>query len=226
MCGRIVQKSGPMDYMETLWPNLHRILTDSAGPQYNVSPGTKPLTLHRLTGTEDISRLPWGYKRSDSKHFMINAKLETILKNGWPWRFFVGTGRILVPVDGWYEWAAPTETNTQPYYIHDNANRPLMLAALTAWQPAAAFDAAHGFAIVTDDAKGGMLDIHDRRPVILSPDLAREWVNPETSVERAREILSAGMAEAALTWYAVKAEVGNSKYQMPDAIDPLAPTND
>lgn len=221
MCGRIVQKSGPMDYMETLWPNLHRILTDSAGPQYNVSPGTKPLTLHRFNGVEDISRLPWGYKHPDSKHFMINAKQETILKNGWPWRFFISSGRIVVPADGWYEWAAKGEAHSQPYYIHDKANKPLMMAALTAWQPAAERDAAHGFAIITDDAKGGMGDIHDRRPVILSSDLAREWVDPDTSVERAREILSAGLAEAALTWHAVKTEVGNSKYQLPDAIDPL-----
>jgi|GEM_PF-5489732 len=43
-----------------------------------------------------MTRLPWGYKRPDSKHFMSNAKLETILKNGWPWRFLIGAGRIVV----------------------------------------------------------------------------------------------------------------------------------
>ena len=45
MCGRIVQKSGPMDYVERIFPNQHQIFTDSAGPRYNVPPGTRP---HRL----------------------------------------------------------------------------------------------------------------------------------------------------------------------------------
>lgn len=84
MCGRIVQKSGPLDYVERIFTNQSQIFADPTGPRFNIPPGTRPLTLHRLAeGTEAMARLPWGYKRPDSKHFMSNAKLETILKNGW-----------------------------------------------------------------------------------------------------------------------------------------------
>ncbi len=102
MCGRIVQKSGPLDYVERIFTNQSQIFADPTGPRFNIPPGTRPLTLHRLAeGTEAMARLPWGYKRPDSKHFMSNARLETILKNGWPCPFLIGAGRILVPADGW-----------------------------------------------------------------------------------------------------------------------------
>ncbi|HEY9269998.1 SOS response-associated peptidase [Achromobacter sp.] len=220
MCGRIVQKSGPMDYVERIFSSMTHIFVDPAGPRYNVPPGTRPLAMHRLAeGAEAITRLPWGYKRTDSKHFMSNAKLETILKNGWPWRFLIGTGRILVPADGWYEWAKQDDGTKQPYYIHGDG--PLYFAALTAWEPGAELDAAHGFAIVTNDAKGGMVDVHDRRPVALPPDVAKLWVDPAYPTADARALLSEGLPETAFTWHPVRQDVGNSKYQLPDAIDPV-----
>ncbi len=59
--------------------------------------------------------------------------------------------------------AKQADDSKQPYFIHDNTGRLLMIAALTVWRPASPLDAAHGFAIVTDDAKGGMVGVHDRR---------------------------------------------------------------
>ncbi|KDD21299.1 SOS response-associated peptidase [Bordetella bronchiseptica] len=223
MCGRIAQKSAPEDYVEILWPNARLIFDDVAGPQYNIPPGTKPLTMHRLVDqTEALARLPWGYKPHGSRFFMVNAKLETIERHGWPWKLMIGAGRILVPADGWYEWKAldsGPKPAKQPYYIHGDA--PLLFAGLSAWRRGAELDEAHGFAIVTNDALGGMVDVHDRRPVALPPELAREWADPATPVSRAMEILRAGLPETAFSWHPVRQEVGSSKYQLPDAIDPI-----
>ena len=59
MCGRIVQKSAPSDYVERIFTNLGRIFDDPGGPRYNVAPGTRPITLHRLIeGREELTRLP------------------------------------------------------------------------------------------------------------------------------------------------------------------------
>lgn len=191
MCGRIAQKSAPEDYVEILWPNARLIFDDVAGPRYNIPPGTRPLTMHRLVGqAEALARLPWGYKPHGSKFFMVNAKLETIERQGWPWKLMIGAG-------------------------------PLLFAGLSAWRPGAEMDEANGFAIATDDALGGMVDVHDRRPVALPPELAREWVDPATPAARAKEILRAGLPETAFSWHPVRLEVGSSKYQLPDAIDPL-----
>ena len=104
MCDRIVQKSAAFDYVGTIWPKSPLSFSAPAGPRFNVSPGTRPLTLQILAnGGEAIARLPRGYKRADAKHFMTNAKLENILKNGWPWRCLFSAGRIVVSADGWYE---------------------------------------------------------------------------------------------------------------------------
>ncbi|MFP3745623.1 hypothetical protein SB816_21350 [Achromobacter sp. SIMBA_011] len=50
---RIVQKSGPLDYVERIFPNPRRVFDDRAGPLYNIPAGTRPLTMHRLAGDFD-----------------------------------------------------------------------------------------------------------------------------------------------------------------------------
>jgi putative SOS response-associated peptidase YedK len=107
----------------------------------------------------------------------------------------------------------------QPYSIHGDG--PLYFAALTAWEPGAPLDAAHGFAIVTNDTKGGMVDIHARRPVALPADIAQRWLDPAYPLADVRALLNHGLPEDAFTWHPVGQEVGNSKYQLPDAIDPF-----
>lgn len=222
MCGRIVQKSGPQDYVERIFTNLGRIFDDPVGPRYNVAPGTRPLTIHRLDGAEQMMRLPWGYQPHNSKHFMVNAKLEAILKNGWPWKMLIGRGRILVPADGWFEWMALDDSPKppkQPYFIHSDA--PLFLPALSAWKPGDELDKVHGFAIVTNAATGHLKHIHDRRPIALPADLARQWIDPDLPVEEAKALLNEGLPETAFTWHPVRQEVGSSKYELPDAIEPV-----
>ncbi|AHC47937.1 SOS response-associated peptidase [Achromobacter xylosoxidans] len=226
MCGRIVQKSGPMDYVERLFPNPRRIFSDPAGPDYNIPPGRQPLAMHQLAGEFEVERLPWGWRPSNSKHLMSNARLDKILAGAWPWKMLIGRGRILVPADGWYEWkplADSTKPPKQPYFIHSKDDAPLFFAGLSDWKPGAEKDEAHGFAIVTNDAAGGMIDLHDRRPVALPPDLALQWMAPDLPAAQAVALLSQGLPETAFSWHPVRQEVGNSKYKLPDAVEPVDP---
>ncbi|ANY18486.1 SOS response-associated peptidase [Bordetella pseudohinzii] len=225
MCGRIVQKSGPLDYVERIFPNPRRLFDDPAGRRYNIPPGTRPMALHRLAGDLELERLHWGWRPHNSKYLMSNARLDKILANAWPWKLLTARGRILVPADGWYEWkplADRPKPPKQPHYIHAADGAPLYFAALSNWRPDAEKDEVHGFAIVTNDAAGGMIDVHDRRPVALPPDLAARWIDPDIELAEARALLENGLPETAFTWHPVRQEVGNSKYQLPDAIDPIA----
>lgn len=75
--------------------------------------------------------------------------------------------------------------------------------------------------IITADSAGGMVDIHDRRPVVLPPDLAREWLDPATPPERAEQIvLHQGEPAEAFTWYTVSRDVGNVRNQGAYLIEP------
>ncbi len=45
-----------------------------------------------------------------------------------------------------------------------------------------------GFVLVTADSQGGMVDIHDRRPVVLNAADAALWLDPGLSPEQAAEL--------------------------------------
>ena len=53
-------------------------------------------------------------------------------------------------------------------------------------------DEAEGVLIVTAAADKGLVDIHDRRPLVLVPDAAREWMKQDVSGKEAEEIATDG----------------------------------
>ncbi|TFB41064.1 hypothetical protein E3W21_12880 [Pseudomonas sp. F01002] len=61
--------------------------------------------------------------------------------------------------------------------------------------------------------------IHDQRPVALSPELAREWLDPAMPTERDEEIvLLQGEPAEAFEWIRVNTTVGKVRSQGPDLI--------
>lgn len=50
-------------------------------------------------------------------------------------------------------------------------------------------DEAEGFLIVTAAADQGLVDIHDRRPLVLVPEAAREWMRQDVGGKRRRRSL-------------------------------------
>lgn len=68
-----------------------------------------------------------------------------------------------------------------------------------------------------------MVDIHDRRPVTLSPELAREWLDPGTPKERAEQlVLLEGEPTEAFEWFKVDRAIGNVRNQVPALIQPFS----
>src|SRR5690606_34029178 len=218
MCGRIRQAREVIDYGETIRANLGTILDE--GLKYNVPPGTRPIVLHRLgNGSDQADRVFWGYKPPWYKRGPAsNARLDTVLKGSPFWKPLLSR-RIIVPADGWYEWTGE-KGDKQPWYINPKDGEPILMAGLTAWSPGRDVLAETGFAVVTDDAAGGMIDIHDRRPICLTPGNARAWIDPELPVEHALELLSTPRPESAFQWWPVTQKMGNSRYQLPDSSAP------
>ena len=62
------------------------------------------------------------------------------------------------------------------------------MAGLTNFRPDVEQTVETGFVIVTEDSGAGMVDIHNRRPVVLEPEDALAWMNPDTPVEEAAHI--------------------------------------
>ena len=78
------------------------------------------------------------------------------------------------------------------------------MAGLTNEKPFTHQEVEVGFVIVTQDAQGGMVDVHDRRPVVLEPDDALRWMDPEMPLEEAAHIAhSKSLPTEAFTWWKV-----------------------
>jgi putative SOS response-associated peptidase YedK len=80
-----------------------------------------------------------------------------------------------------------------------------------------------GFTIVTADAEGGMLDVHDRRPVVLSAEDAALWLDPGLPAEQAEEIARSALSHDYFAWYPVPKAVGNVRSQGPELAMEAAP---
>lgn len=77
----------------------------------------------------------------------------------------------------------------QPYLIRRRDGEPALCAAVGQLPDSNEGPGEHdGFVIITADSADGMGDIHDRRLVVLPPDLTREWLEPATPKERAEQI--------------------------------------
>ena len=78
------------------------------------------------------------------------------------------------------------------------------MAGLTNFRPDVEQKVETGFVIVTEDSGAGMVDVHDRRPVVLEPEDALTWMNPDTPVEEAAHIAQTrSLPTDAFTWWRV-----------------------
>ncbi|WP_255581285.1 SOS response-associated peptidase family protein [Caballeronia sp. dw_276] len=84
------------------------------------------------------------------------------------------SSRVIVPADGWYEWVLEEDAK-QPYFIQPFDGKPLFFAGLSTIPPGGEYHDGDGFVIVTDASDAGMLDIHDRRPLVLTAERKNGW---------------------------------------------------
>jgi putative SOS response-associated peptidase YedK len=115
----------------------------------------------------------------------------------------------------------------QPYLILRRDRAPILCAAIGQYPSVGGEASEHdGFVIITADSAGGMIDIHDRRPVALSPELAREWLDPATPGERAEELVQhEGEPTDVFEWFKVDRAIGNVRNQGAALIVPANTTS-
>ncbi|MEP6879643.1 MAG: SOS response-associated peptidase [Nitrosospira sp.] len=193
MCGRISQLRVRQYYAQRISPYQIDDLRWTGGdriPQYNVPPGSNLRILHMLSGKLDMDDVKWGYRTpreaEEKKKPWINERVEIAL-TGRYFRHMFSEGRVIVPAEGWYEWTVENGKK-QPWYITRKLDEPMFMAALTNWKPFTQQPVETGVVIVTQDSIGGMVDIHDRRPVVLEPADAWRWMDQQTPVEEAAHI--------------------------------------
>jgi putative SOS response-associated peptidase YedK len=228
MCGRYSIYESMDHYLRELAPEQLVINGYDLWPieRYNVAPST---TVEIILPTEEglrLEKVRWGWEpfwAKGTRPAPINARVETVMtgkffKSLWP------NGRALAPANGWFEWVKDPDApkKKQPYYIRLKSQKPMFFAALAKVHASLGPHEGDGFVIITAESDSGMVDIHDRRPVVLSPEDAREWVEPGLSAARAEEIARQACRPVEdFEWFKVDQSVGNVRNQGHDLILPI-----
>lgn len=219
MCGRFSQSMTREDYLSLLAEEVERDIPYDREPigRFNVAPGTKVLLLSERDEKLHLDPVIWGYAPGWwDKPPLINARSETAATS----RMFKPLwqhGRAICFADGWYEWKKEGDKK-QPYFIYRADGQPIFMAAIGS-TPFERGDEAEGFLIVTTAADKGLVDIHVRRPLVLSPETAREWMRQDVGGKEAAEIAADGSVPAdKFKWHAVTRAVGNVRNQGPELI--------
>jgi putative SOS response-associated peptidase YedK len=127
---------------------------------------------------------------------MINARSETITEKP-SFRRAFASRRCIIPADGYFEWTTlegPPQHKI-PNYITPYSSGMFAFAGIYEfWKPHTATDRQLTqwlvtASIITTDAEDELAQIHERRPIFLTPDTYDAWLSPHTSVDVAQDIL-------------------------------------
>ena len=197
-------------------------------PRYNIAP-TQQIPVARNDGERNIlTMMRWGLvpfwsKEINSRYTMINARDDKILDT----RSYSGpfkTKRCLIPATGFYEWKKLDAKTKQPMLIRLKTGDVFAFAGIwERWQDKSKPDdeSVLSCSIITTSLNSLMEPIHDRMPVILSPDLYADWLNPANQdTGELKEYLlpyDPGLMEA----YPISTLVNSVRNQGPELIEEL-----
>ena len=124
----------------------------------------------------------------DPKEFplLINARAETATEKA-SFRAAMRHRRILVPASGFYEWHRPSKEEggkAQAYWIRPKRGGIVAFAGLMETWSSADGSELDTAAILTTSANPAIGAIHDRMPVVISPEDFERWLDCKTQEPR------------------------------------------
>jgi putative SOS response-associated peptidase YedK len=196
-------------------------------PRYNVAPGDEVLAV--TTDKEGAPRgelLRWGFvptwaKGPNTSLKMINARVETVAERP-AFRGAFERFRCLIVADGFYEWRREP-TGKQPFHITRSDGQAFAFAGLWSVWYADSGDRLRSCTILTTAPNASVAALHDRMPVILSPQHESEWLDPSTQPQRLYQLLS-GLEDSETAVRAVGPAVNDARYDGPDCLTPATPS--
>jgi putative SOS response-associated peptidase YedK len=156
--------------------------------RYNICPTDSIDVVVEREGKRDLVPMRWGlipnwWKKSAKEiPATFNARAETVATKPM-FRDAFKRNRCLVPASGYYEWL-PTPTGKQPYYYTAFDGSPLTFAGLwDEWKDTGTGEPLKSCTMVVTNANDLARKIHDRMPVLLSPDEFEPWLSGRAGTE-------------------------------------------
>jgi putative SOS response-associated peptidase YedK len=214
------------------------------GPSYNIAPTQQIAVIVDLAFERDQDGAPlgdlareihsarWGLVPRWSKDGpasgapLINGRIESILEKP-SFKDSVVRRRCVIPASGYYEWHVNDDGTKQPYYIHAGSDGMFALAGLYEWwrDPTKADNDPSRWLLsattLTKDTAPELAHIHDRNPLLLTPETLDVWIDPH--VEGDSELLIAISEEsntvaAEAEFFKVDPAVGSVRNNSPELI--------
>ena len=228
MCGRYVSTRTPQELAEYFGASVD---TDPLAPSYNVAPTND---VYAVVSDGELGAVVrsfhWGLVPVWAKDVkigskMINARAETLAEKP-SFKSLFTRRRLIVPMDGFYEWkAVPGQKAKQPVFIHRADGEPLAVAGLwTAWRDKADGPDApwlHSCTVITTAANGTMAPVHDRMPALLPEQAWHEWLDPDQHDVTALSALLRPAPDDLLVLDEVSTAVNNVRNKGAELIEPL-----
>lgn len=195
-------------------------IPDWARPRFNVALTDTMPVVARVQDATGVRPMRWGLvpageRGSARPRLLANARSETAAKL-LAFSASVAARRCLVPADGFYEWKLEGGVK-RPYLFTLSDGEPFAFAGL--WDPVSG-DIPETYCILTTEPNKLVRTVHDRMPVILTPETMPQWLGDrplESSVLTSlfRPIPSGRMAVRPVSRF-----VSNSRNEGPECLAP------
>jgi putative SOS response-associated peptidase YedK len=192
MCGRysVIKKSVPKQHRFAA-----KLTALEQEPHYNAAPSQRLPVIP--AASQQAALFQWGLVPAWAKDLKIrkpiNARAETLTTSPM-FRSLISRKRCLVPADSFYEWqikelpentlfdmpapARKKKTAKQPYRILMKDEDLFSFAGLwDEWLDKSTGELLKTFTIITTEANEVVRPIHDRMPVILTPEAEEIWLD-------------------------------------------------
>lgn len=179
MCGRYAVASSNREIEERFQCDVGSL---ELTPRYNVAPTQESLAIVTgANGERQGQMMRWGLVPHWAKDLsigarFINARAETAEETA-AFRVAFRKRRCLVVATGFYEWLREGKAKT-PFYVTLKAKGPFAFAGLWELWRSPEGKWVRSFTILTTEANPLMRPIHDRMPVILTPETEALWLDP------------------------------------------------
>lgn len=202
--------------------------------------GERPLVGEAPVAQRVVRAMRWGLVPSwarDSQKLpnLFNARVETAFEKP-SFRSAVKRRHCVIPMDGWYEWV-PGEPATpggkagpkQPFHMSRPGDQGLLMAGL--WEarrdPANESITQLSCTMLTTEALGPLRQVHERMPLVVSPEVLADWLDPDVIGDPRALVDGAGYDLAqwaeSVEIHPVSRAVSNVRNDSPELVHPVDP---
>ncbi len=224
MCGRINVSDN--EGVRVLLESLGMTTWPSREPRFNIAP-TQTLDVVQWQDDETLALVPmsWGVSLTmpGKSGKMITKRIQNSRSDKvWTsrmWKKLIAEQRVLVPINGFYEWKRRNGKLQAAYYITPAGKEAMFLAGI--YRESKDEADKPEVSVITTEANQAMSKIHDRMPVILgSQNAAMAWLQDDQ--KDSLDELMQPAANNALKFTEVSSYVNNSTNEGPECIEPVA----